>query len=105
MSADVFNFDVSLWDVGKVINLNSMFKDTPQFDQKLCWDTSTVISDVDLFTNSKGSLDQFPQCNTAHPSDAPSKSPSAQPTALPSTSPSAKPSESPSASPSAKPSE
>ena len=53
-----FNDDISAWDMSRVIDMHSMFKDATAFNQDLSgWDVSTVMNINSMFRNAT-SFDQ-----------------------------------------------
>jgi hypothetical protein len=54
-SMDLYNFDLSAWDLSSATNINYIFTDATNFNQVLCWDLSSIASTTGMFAQSSGS--------------------------------------------------
>ena len=105
-NASSFRSYLSSWNTSSVTDMSYMFGQASSFNQTLCWDTSKVINNADMFTGSQGSFTStpYPNCRTAPPTTRPSTKPTFKPTFKPSLLPSLVPTSPPSYKPTVKPS-
>ena len=67
VSATSFNGDISKWDVSRVTDMDTMFKDAAAFEQKLCgvdWVQSKATK-TSMFEGSQGSISRE-RCPSPH---------------------------------------